>query len=129
MEGYTQKVLDSSREFSKKEMLMYSDNNDAIALDKLSMEYKATGEQLVIVPLEYIVLAIHNDRNKGDKDYNQLIIVDENGNKYITGSRSFTEAFINIWENMEGESDWGIKVCRRESKNYSGKDFLTCVVC
>lgn len=110
-------------ELSKKEQLALTIGDNSVALDA-----EAENGSFVITGIRgYAVLAIHNDKATGDKDYVKYIIITENGN-YSTGSESFMNTFIDIFENMEGESDWGIEVIRKPSKNYNGKYFLSCTV-
>lgn len=111
-------------ELSKKEQLAITIGDNSLALDA-----EAEGGPFVITGIRgYVKVAIHNDKAKGDdKDYSKYIILTENGN-YSTGSESFMNTFIDIFENMEGETDWGIEVIRKPSKNYNGKYFLSCTV-
>lgn len=110
-------------ELTKKEQLALTIGDNSVALDA-----EAENGSFVITGIRgYAVLAIHNDKANGDKDYTKYIILTENGN-YSTGSESFMNTFIDIFENMEGEADWGIEVIRKPSKNYNGKYFLSCTV-
>ena len=48
---------------------------------------------------------------------------------YVSGSETLYRTYQEIAEEMEDEDeDWAIKVIRKESSNYKGKDFLTCVI-
>ena len=54
----------------------------------------------------------------------------KDGTKYVTGSSSFWSSFEEIYTEMEGEDEeWGVRVYRSPSKNYTGKDFITCSIC
>ena len=56
-----------------------------------------------------------------------FIIIDENGQKYVTGSKSFWSSFRGIYDEMNGsDEEWGIKIFSSPSKNYKGKSFITC---
>ena len=69
-----------------------------------------------------------------DKDYANYVVVDKDGTRYVTGSTSFWNTFMNIWDEMcdlEGDGNaepWSLKVYRRDSKNRAGKQFITCSV-
>ncbi len=121
---YSAKILSSHGvELTKKEQLALTIGDNSVALDA-----EAENGSFVITNIRgYVVLGIHNDKANGDKDYTKYIILTDNGN-YSTGSESFMNTFIDIFENMEDETDWGIEVIRKPSKNYNGKYFLSCTV-
>ena len=57
------------------------------------------------------------------------VIIDKNGDKYVTGSLSFWNSFMDIYTEMLGEDEeWSIKAYKLDSKNYKGKKFLTCSI-
>lgn len=122
---YSVTIKESSRQLSPKEKVMVKDVTNAVALDKCV----ADSDTFEIKPDYYVSLTIHNDKAKGDKDYDILMIIDENGNKFKTGSESFISAFTDIMGDMaDCEEDWSLSVYGIPSKNYSGKRFLTCSV-
>lgn len=118
--AYTAEIIKCNRELSKKEKVMYKNASDCVRLDDATTE---TGS-VVISPVTWIELAVHNDKAK-NPDYTQYIIVDKDGTGYLTGSENFWANFISIAEEMEGE-EFDIEVYRKPSKNYNGKEFLTC---
>lgn len=128
MTGYSVKILDASKELSKKERVMLKDTSDAIKLDEAIQ-----GEALIINPDYYVVLGVHNEKSD-NVDYKNYVIVDKDGTKYVTGSEAFWSTFEDIWCEMEPEpgaeddEDWSIKCYKLDSKNYKGKQFLTCSV-
>ena len=80
----------------------------------------------MVKPVAWAVLDIHNEKSE-DKDYQNFIIIDENGQKYVTGSKSFWSSFRGIYDEMNGsDEEWGIKIFSSPSKNYKGKSFITC---
>lgn len=122
MEGYSAKVRESSRELSVREKIAFKDTTNCISLDT------ATQGQPVIIDFDlYVVLDIHNEKSE-DKDYTKYVIVDKNGDRYTTGSQSFWSAFTSIVEEMldAGETDFKVKAYRMPSKNFVGRDFITC---
>ena len=127
----TVKFAQTSKELTKIEKLAYQDTSDCLSIDKAVEEAVRNNMECIITPKDYVMLNIHNDNPKagGNEDYSTLIVIDRNGQKFATGSQSFIEAFINIFETMhEDEPDpvFDIRVTRKESNNYKGKYFLTC---
>lgn len=123
MKDYEVKITASSHDLTARERLMYKDTSNAIRLD----EATAKGT-IVITPVAYAVLEIHNEKGD-DKDYNNYVVLDSEGDKYVTGSFSFWKAFEDIWDEMSGENEpFEIEIYRLESKNYKGKQFITCSI-
>ena len=125
MATYEVKIEEATKELSARERIMYKDTTNAIRLDEATLKGK-----IIITPVDYIVLDIHNEKAQDDTDYKNYIVIDKDGNKYLTGSDSFFNSFIDIWDEMvdANEPDWKIEVYRVPSKNYKGKDFLTCSI-
>lgn len=124
--AYTVTVAESSKELSAKERIALKDTTAAIHLDEATAQAGADG--VIINVAAYAVLDIHNDKSD-DKDYKNYILMDNEGRTYVTGSTSFWNSFMNIYNEMAGEDEeWSIRAYRRPSKNYSGKDFLTCAI-
>ena len=124
MAGYSVTIKVSSKELTARESIMLKDTTNAVKLDEV-----AGGDTpFVMVPVAYAILAVHNDKAQDEKDYEQYIILAEDGTKYVTGSSSFWNSFISIWQEMEGEDAYSIEVYKRDSKNYKGKQFLTCSI-
>lgn len=129
MRGYKATIKEVSKEVTPKEKIMLKDTSNAISLDKATSDADFAGEKLLIDVDYYAILSVHNE-NSDDKDYEQYIVVAKDGTKYYTGSNSFMNAFTDIYDEMTeaGESDITIEVYRKESKNYKGKDFITCSI-
>nr|DAR45228.1 MAG TPA: ssDNA binding protein [Caudoviricetes sp.] len=124
MEGYSVKVIDASRQLTAKEKIAFKDFGLAAQLDDVVTE---TG--LIINVKDYVVLQVHNEKSD-NKDYTKFLLIDEKGEKYITGSEPFWTTFKDIWDEISDEPDveWSLKVYKLESKNYKGKQFLTCSI-
>ena len=121
--AYSASIKEASRELSAKERIMLKDTTSAVKLDQATQV-----EDIHISVDSYAILNIHNDKAT-PTDYENYIILDKNGTKYVTGSQSFWNAFMDIFAEMENESEeWSIRVYRHPSKNYSGKDFITCAI-
>lgn len=119
---YKAMVEDASWTMTAREKLRYTDLTDAIQLDE------ATQYGDVIIDVDkWAVINVHNEKSD-TVDYMKYVIIDKDEQVYVTGSESFWKSFVQIYEVMseEGETTYSIKVYRRESKNYKGKDFLTC---
>lgn len=123
MNGFEAKIREASKELTAKERVKFKDTTNAVQLDDATKE-----NPLVIAPDFYVILDIHNERSE-DKDYVKYIVVDKVGNKFVTGSESFFTAFKSIFEEMGGTNEeYEIEVYRLPSKNYKGKEFLTCSI-
>lgn len=123
MTGYSVEIKETSKQLSAKERIAIKDTSNALKLD---IECEENG--VVITPAAYAVLSIHNEKSD-NKDYENYVITDKDGTKYVTGSESFWNAFISIWDEMQNEEEeWGIKAYKLDSKNYKGKKFLTCSI-
>lgn len=121
---YSAEIIASNKELSAKERLILKDTTACKQLDDL---VQMGGEKLLIAPETFAQIRVHNEKSKDKKDYDKLVIVDKNGERYVTGSDSFMRTFFDIDEEMAGE-DYEILVFKKESKNYAGKGFLTCTV-
>lgn len=126
MTGYSVKVVESSKELTKKETVMFKDLSDAVNLS----EFIDESNSAVIIDVDsYVHLEIHNEHAKDgqNKDYDNFVIVDKNGTRYYTGSNSFWASFVGIWEEMkDSDEEWSLKVYKKQSKGK--KDFITCSV-
>lgn len=123
MTGYSVEIKETSKQLSAKERIAIKDTSNALKLD---IECEENG--VVITPVAFAILSIHNEKSD-NKDYENYVITDKDGTKYVTGSESFWNAFISIWDEMQNEEEeWGIKVYKLDSNNYKGKKFLTCSI-
>ena len=120
---YSVTVKDVSKELTHKERVQITDLTDCVKLDA------ATQEGPVLIDLDYYaVLEIHNEKSE-DKDYENYVIADKNGTRYSTGSKSFFNNLVDIYdEMMDSDEEWQIKAYRKPSKNRQGKDFITCSI-
>ena len=123
MEGYSVKIERASKNLTAKERVALKDTTNAIPLDEATQAGK-----VLIEPDFYVELDVHNERSE-DKDYTKFVVVDKSGNKYVTGSESFITAFVDIVDEMaDSDEEFAIEVYRMPSKNYKGKEFLTCSI-
>ena len=123
MTGYSVSIAKASKELSAKERIQLKDTTSAMKLDEVTQT-----EAIIIHPYMYAELDIHNEMSD-NVDYKNYILVDNDGTKYVTGSESFWTSFMDIAREMENETEeWAIKVYRMPSKNYKGKEFITCSI-
>ncbi len=118
--GYSVSINQASKELTKQEKIKFKDTTDCVRLD----EATKNGE-VIINPDFYAVLDVHNEKAQSDKDYRQYVIVDCDGTKYLTGSQNLFDTFLDIFNEMDGEA-FQLKIYRLPSRNFKGKDFLTC---
>lgn len=115
----------ASKELSGKDKVMLKDLTNATPLERCV----DGADSFVIRPDFYALLSVHNDKAKNNTDYKVCIIMDVQGNKFKTGSESFISAFTSIMEDMaDCDEAWELSVYGLPSKNYAGKNFLTCSV-
>ena len=129
MNNYTVKINETSRKLSAIERIAVKDTTHVVQLDEATSD-----ESLVICPDFWATLDIHNEKGE-NRDYQKLVIVDKSGTHFITGSESFTRTFFSIYEEIseaieKGEEvgAWAIECYKIPSKNYKGKEFLTCAI-
>lgn len=130
MENFTSKIKESTRDLNAKERIFMKDTSNATKIDKAIDEFAKNNERFIITPTAWAVLEIHNEKSKDRKDYENYVIIDESGEKYVTGSPSFWRSFREIWDEMTAESDeaFQIVIYKKPSNNYNGKDFITCSI-
>lgn len=115
-------IAEVSKEISPYERVKLKDLSNAIKLDSVVVD----GAHVTISPDFYAVLSVHNEKAT-PVDYENFLIVDKEGDKYVTGSPSFWRSFLDIAEELDGiTDDYAIEVYKLDSKNYKGKQFLTC---
>lgn len=107
-------------ELTARERIMLKDTQNAVRLDKI-----VDPDSPMVIEFEhYAVIKVHNENGKVDKDYTQYIIIDKGGQKYVTGSVTFWNSFMDIYCEMGGEA-FSIEVVKHPSKNFEGKYFMT----
>ncbi len=122
---YSAKLVSATRELSAKERVAVKMFIGAEQLDELTQR----DENGVLIDIDYVaVVEVYNEKSD-NKNYNKYVYVDKNGTMYISGSETLYRTYEEIAEEMEDEEEpWAIKVIRKESTNYKGKDFLTCML-
>ena len=121
---FISEIIETSKELNAYEKVKFKDTSNALKIDELTQ----ANEKVVIAPAGYVVIAIHNEKSD-NKDYNNYVIFDHDGTKYVTGSNAFWNSFISIWNDMKDYPDkWEIELLRKPSTNFKGKDFITCAL-
>lgn len=122
---YKAELVSATRELSAKERVAVKMFIGAEQLDELTQR----DENGVLIDIDYVaVVKVYNEKSD-NKNYNKYVYVDKNGTMYISGSETLYRTYEEIAEEMEDEEEpWAIKVIRKESTNYKGKDFLTCML-
>ena len=125
--NYSATILEASRELTAREKVMFKDTQNAISMNEFAEQAKEQGAKAIIDSVkDFVHIQIHNEKSE-DKDYDNYIVVAENGDKYVTGSQAFWNAFMDIYNEMKDEKEpWGIQLNLIPSKNYKGKNVLTC---
>lgn len=120
--SYFVEIEECNRELSARDRIAIKQTDNATKLDVAV----TPDNPLRIAPDFYAILKVHNE-NGDDKEYANYVVIDKDGEKYVTGSGSFFKPFIEIYEEMEqADEDYEIEISKRESKNYKGKYYLTC---
>lgn len=121
MDGYRVTIVETSKELTAKERIALKDTSNAKRLDELCKP----DTPFVFAPALYAKIHVINP-NSEDKEYDQFLFVDADGTKYMTGSSSFFDTFIAIWDEMKDEEEeWAIEVTKHPSNKYKGKYFIT----
>lgn len=125
--NYSAEIVEASREFTARERVMFKDTQNAISMNDFAEQAKSEGAKAIIENVkDFVHIMIHNEKSE-DKDYDNYIIVDGAGDKYVTGSQAFWNSFKDIYNEMKDETEpWGIQLNLIPSNNYKGKNVLTC---
>ena len=116
---YEVKIIEASRDLSKKETYKVTDFTGNLKLDKELSE----GTEIRIDVDYYVKCEVNNDDGE---NYNVIVVVDKDGKRYSTGSSSFMNSFDRIVDVMDGE-DFAVIAFKRESKK-SGKTYICCTL-
>lgn len=123
MTDYKAEVAESSRQLTARERIKFKDLTDAVSIDEATKD-----APLIIAVKDYAIVKVHNE-NSDNKDYTKYVLEDNDGNLYATGSESFWKSFIGIWNEMAEETEaWQLKIYKKDSANYKGKQFITCSI-
>ena len=109
---------------SGKQRLAIKTLSNAIRLDE-----ETEKANLVIKPVAWCKLEIHNEKAE-NTDYTVFVVIDDQGQLFVTSSPSFEKSFVDIFNEMNDypEEEYAVECFRTESKNYKGKSFINCRV-
>ncbi len=125
--NYSATIESTNLELSARDRIKYKDTQNAVSLLDFATDAKNNGAKAIVENIKgYVVLDIHNESSE-DVDYKNYVIIDGEGDKYVTGSNSFFNSFYAIYTEMKDETEpWSIELNLLPSKNYKGKEILTC---
>lgn len=122
--AYEANIIDCTKELTARERIKLKDMSNAVSIDAMLED-----DAHAVIEVDYwATVQVHNEKST-NKDYEKIVIVDTAGTKYVTGSPSFKRSLEDIVSELKeaGEdSGFAIEVFRKDSKNYSGKYFITC---
>lgn len=118
MTNYEVKIIESSKELTKREKVRFKDYNQFPTLPELLSE----APDFCFEPDFDVVLSVHNEKVKeGQKqDYEIYLFVTKTGDAFYTGSASFFDSYKDIISEMQGETDFMLGCKKIQSKNYTG---------
>lgn len=123
MAQYEAKVSEASRELTAREKIRFKDITATVSIDLAT-----SNEPLIIEPTGFAVIDVHNEKSE-NPDYKKYVVEAADGELYSTGSESFWKSFMDIYNEMAGEDEkWQLKIFRKDSNNYKGKQFITCTI-
>lgn len=125
---YKATVTTSSKELSARERIMMKDEKRHVKLNQMVSDSET--QSVRFMPVAYAMVHVENPESTRSKEYEYLVVEDESGKTYATGSKSFIESFLGIWEEMDTDNTgetFEIEVYRAPSKNYE-TGFLTCSI-
>lgn len=123
MAQYEAKVSEASRELTAREKIRFKDITATVSIDLAT-----SNEPLIIEPTGFAVIDVHNEKSE-NPDYKKYVVEAADGELYSTGSESFWKSFMDIYTEMAGEDEhWQLKIFRKDSNNYKGKQFITCTI-
>lgn len=124
--NYTANVTTSLKELTVRQRIAVKDFS---AAEKLNDVITADNPHFTIDVDNIIKVSVHNEQSKGNSDYDVIIIIDKNGNKYRTGSETAYTSALEIYRELEAanELDGGfvLDFYKVKSNNFDG-DFIKC---
>ena len=114
-------IIEASRELTGREKLLFLKTSAAQKIDEITENGPVT-----VKPVDYALISCSSD-NEADENYNKIVIVSDDGQYYTSGSSSFIESFLDIYNAMKDDpEDYLVEFSRQPSKNRPGKYFLAC---
>ena len=109
-------------ELTVKEKIQFKNLNDSESINTLE-------NGTILTVDKWGLLQIHNEK-LDEPDYQNVVLVTPDGNKYHTSSNSFFMSIDDIQSELDEAGEklpFDIKIVKKQSKNNSGQ-FITCVL-
>jgi hypothetical protein len=109
-------------ELTVKEKIQFKNLNDSESINTLE-------NGTILTVDKWGLLQIHNEK-LDEPDYQNVVLVTQDGNKYHTSSNSFFMSIDDIQSELDEAGEklpFDIKIVKKQSKNNSGQ-FITCVL-
>lgn len=125
MSEYSAKIVKASDEMNAIARVSVKNTMDGFSLKTVMKDV----DEFVINVKRWALVDYHNERAE-NPDYQRLVIIDDAGKKYYTGSSTFISMFADIVVELaeDGICEFNLKVIKLDSKNYAGEKFLSCNV-
>lgn len=122
-ENYQAKVEEViGRELTKKELFSVSRFNGCEDISSMLTACDAVAVENVQT---VVFVDVHNEKSD-NKDYTKMVVIGENGDRYITGSETAMREVRDIMDYMADEEEpFTIQFVSRPSSNYKDRDFIT----
>ena len=124
---YNVSIIADSGNLSKKDLLNIKGR---LHENKIEDVMRDVDTSVIITPRGYARLHVNNPNAKPGmaSEFDVFVVVADEGN-FSTGSKTFAETFVDIYDVMKDETDpWAIGIDKIPSKNYTGKYFYSCHV-
>ena len=124
--NYTAEVTASIKELTTRNRIAVKDFSSATKLNDIITEENPK----VRIDVENIVkISVHNEQSKGNNDYDVIVIISKDGEKYRTGSTTAYSSAMEIYRELEAanELDEGftLEFYKVKSNNFDG-EFIKC---
>lgn len=124
--NYSAEVTASIEELTARQRIAVKDFSSATKLNDLITEENPK----VRIDVENIVkISVHNEQSKGNNDYDVIVIISKDGEKYRTGSATAYTSAMEIYRELQAanELDGGfvLEFYKVKSNNFDG-DFIKC---
>lgn len=119
--NFTTTIRESSIELTARDRIKVKDISSSKSLDELV----TPDSSFEFTPIGVVVLDVHNENSKSDKDYVKYVFIGDDETRYNTGSETLYNNYCDIRDEM-GDEIFTIECYKKPSKNYKDKYFLTC---
>lgn len=122
---YTVDIISSTNNV-KNDVILAAKAYDVVGAIKIDDVIKREGKCVLRVT-DWALLSIHNDESD-NPDYKKLVLFDDTGERYSTGSVGATDSFINLWNMCAGRAtEVEFRFFKRPSKRRDG-EYMACTI-